>query len=72
MVVGKSILLQSKNSSGGDTNTLSTKYQNGIAVANHVYTTTTAYSTQMVAFSSILHATYGNNYTWQGDMVKVD
>lgn len=72
MLTGKTILLQSRNSNGTATNTLATKYQNGGAVANHVYTTTTSNSTQMVAFQDIKHATYQNNYGWFGDVVKVD
>ena len=72
MVAGKTILLQSRNAGGSDTNTLATKYQNGGAVANHVYTTTTSNSTQMVAFQDIKHTTYQNNYGWFGDAVKVD
>ena len=72
MLTGKTILLQSRNSSGTDTNTLATKYQNGGAVANHVYTTTNINSAQMVAFQDIKHTTYQNNYVWSGNVVKVD
>ena len=72
MLAGKTILLQSRNTDGSDTNTLATKYQNGSAVANHVYQTSTSYSTQMVAFQDIKHTTYQNNYIWYGDVVKVD
>ena len=72
MLTGKTILLQSRNNSGSDTNTLATKYQNGGAVANHVYTTTASNTTQMVAFQDIKHVTWSNNYGWHGDVVKVD
>ena len=72
MLTGKTILLQSRNASGSDTNTLATKYQNGGAVADHVYTTTTINSTQMVAFQDIRHTAYQNNHDWYGDVVKVD
>ena len=72
MLTGKTILLQSRNNSGSYTNTLATKYQNGGAVANHVYTTTASNTTQMVAFQDIKHATYLNNHSWFGDVVKVD
>ena len=72
MLTGKTILLQSRNNSGSDTNTLATKYQNGGAVANHVYTTTASNTTQMVAFQDIKHAAWSNNYGWHGDVVKVD
>ena len=72
MLAGKTILLQSCNANSSDTNTLATKYQNGSAVANHVYSTAATNSTQMVAFVDIKHATYVNNYGWYGDVVKVD
>ena len=72
MLTGKTILLQSRNISGSDTNTLATKYQNGGAVADHVYTTTTNNSTQMVAFQDIRHTTWQSNRGWHGDVVKVD
>ena len=72
MLAGKTILLQSRNSSGSDTNTLATKYQNGGAVSNHVYTTTVSNRTQMVAFQDIKHTTWSSNYGWYGDIVKVD
>ena len=72
MLSGKTILLRSRNDSGSDTNTLATKYQNGSAVANHVYQTSTSYSTQMVAFQDIRHSAYQGNHVWHGDVVKVD
>ena len=73
MLAGKTILLQSRNGPGTDTNTLATKYQNGAAVANHVYTTQNSNSTQMVAFQDIKHTSWsGNNFPWYGDVVKVD
>ena len=72
MLAGKVILLQSRNGSSSDTNTLATKYQNGGAVANHVYATAASNSTQMVAFQDIKHTAWSNNYGWYGDVVKVD
>ena len=72
MLTGKTILLQSRNVSGNDTNTLASKCQNGGAVANHVYMTATSNSTQMVAFQDIKHTSYQNNFGWYGDVVKVD
>ena len=72
MIDGKTILLQSRNLAGSDTNTLATKFQNGAGVANHVYSTTDTNSTQMVAFQDIKHVAWSSNYAWYGDMVKVD
>ena len=72
MLAGKTILLRSRNASGGDTNKLATKYQNGSAVADHVYQTSASYSTQMVAFQDIRHSASQYNYNWYGDVVKVD
>ena len=72
MLAGKTILLRSRNTGGSDTNRLATKYQNGSAVADHVYQTSVSYSTQMVAFQDIRHSTSYYNYDWYGDVVKVD
>ena len=72
MLAGKTILLRSRNAGGSDTNRLATKYQNGSAVADHVYQTSTSYSTQMVAFQDIRHSASQYNYNWYGDVVKVD
>ena len=72
MLAGKTILLRSRNAGGSDTNKLATKYQHGSAVADHVYQTSTIYSTQMVAFQDIRHSASQYNYNWYGDVVKVD
>ena len=72
LVDGKTILLQSRNAGGSDTNTLVTKFQNGVTAANHIYTTTTTNTTQMIAFQDIKHTNWQNNYIWYGDVVKVD
>ena len=72
MLAGKTILLRSRTAGSSDTNALATKYQNGSAVADHVYQTSASYSTQMVAFQGIRHSASYHNYDWYGDVVKVD
>ena len=72
MLAGKTILLRSRTAGSSDTNALATKYQNGSAVADHVYQTSASYSTQMVAFQDIRHSASYHNYDWYGDVVKVD
>ena len=74
MVDGKTILLRSYNSVGNDTNHLRERYANGALSGggNYTYTTSTSYSTQMLAFSSIRHYSWNNDYVWYGDVVKVD
>ena len=74
MVAGKTILLRSYNNSGGDTNYLRERYANGAlsGSGDYTYNTSTSYSTQMLAFSAIRHYNWNGNYTWYGDVVKVD
>ena len=74
MVAGKTILLRSYSNSGGDTNYLRERYANGAlsGSGDYTYNTSTSYSTQMLAFSAIRHYNWNGNYTWHGDVVKVD
>jgi len=72
MLAGKTILVRSYNGSGSDTNYLRNKYANGGLVGDVTISSTTSYTTNMVAFTDIRHYNWANNYTWYGDVVKVD
>ena len=74
MVPGKTILLQSRNDSGSDTNYLRSQYSNGTisGSGDYVYSTSTSFSPQMLAFQDIRHYSQLYAYTWRGDAVKVD
>ena len=71
MVSGKAILLESRSYQTNDNIMLATKYQNGRAVENHMYTTTSSDTMQMVAFQDIRHIVYGNNTLWWGYVIHL-